>query len=151
MKTQNYDAPEVGLYIKEKINLKDRPVIKGNNRVQEVMSKVEYFQQHIDYKEMFYALYLNNAGKLLSLLKVSEGSDVDTAVSPKQIIQGAILQNAAGIILVHNHPSGNPTPSKDDIKLTAQITKCAKMFDIEFLDHVILTFYGDIYSFYDGY
>jgi DNA repair protein RadC len=145
-----FKAQEVGLYIKKKIILEKRPVVDDKEMVLLIMDSVEYFQQHIDYKEMFYALYLNNAGRLLSLLMVSEGSDVDTAVSPKQILQGAILQNATSIILVHNHPSGNVTPSKNDITLTTQIRKSALLFDIKLVDHVIMT-KGDSYSFAEGF
>jgi DNA repair protein RadC len=147
----NYKVPEVGLYIKKKVNVSQRPVIEDKWMVKHIMmNKVPDFKQHIDYKEMFYVLYANSAAHLLSIFKLSEGSDLDTAVSSKHIIQGAILQNATGFVLVHNHPSGNVTPSPSDISLTTQIAKCARMFDLELIDHIIISQYGT-YSFTDGY
>ena len=149
IQTSPYKIPEVGLYVKEKITLNDRPVLNSKVMVDFVMNKVEYFQKHIDFKEMFYVLYVNKSIKLLSILRLSEGSDSDTCVSVKQILQGAVLQNATGVILVHNHPSGNVQPSKEDISLTNQIKKCLKMFDIELIDHVIISEY-DTFSFFES-
>ena len=65
-------------------------------------------------------------------------------------MQGALLQNATGMILVHNHPSGNTIPSKADIKLTGYIRNCARMFDVALIDHVIISSCGS-YSFDDGF
>ena len=143
---KTYQIPEVGLYLKNKINISKRPIIDDKKMVLYVMNGVKYFQHHIDYKEMFYVLYVNRSIKLLSVLRISEGSDIDTSVSPKQIIQGAILQNATGIILVHNHPSGSVLPSAQDIRITNRVKKCARMFDIELIDHIIISEH-DILSF----
>jgi DNA repair protein RadC len=144
------EIQEVGLYIKNKIDITKRPIINDRTMVLNVMDKVEYFQLHLDFKEMFYAIYLDTSEALLSVMKVSEGSDAETIVSTKQIIQAALLQNAAGIILVHNHPDGDIEPSKSDIKQTNNIRKCARLFDIELMDHIIINRHDD-YSFEEGY
>ncbi|MCL2072287.1 MAG: JAB domain-containing protein [Marinilabiliaceae bacterium] len=150
MARTQYKIQEVGLYIKEKIDISKRPIVDDKLSTLEVMKKVKYFQLHLDYKEMCYVIYVNNADKLLSIIKISEGSDTNATVSIKQIMQGALLQNAVGMILVHNHPSGNEKPSDKDIKLTNRVRKCAKMFDIELIDHIIIT-PDDSYSFEEDY
>ena len=147
--SKTYKIPEIGIYIKEMINLSERPILDNKNIVVNVMNKITDFIQLIDYKEIFYILYLNRGLKLLSVYKMSEGSDIDTSVSPKQIIQGAILQNATGIILVHNHPSGIVKPSSEDIIITNMVKRCGKIFDIEIIDHIIIS-RNDFFSFKSG-
>jgi DNA repair protein RadC len=147
---KQYELQEVGLYIKNKIDISKRPDIYDREMVLWIMEKIENFQFHLDYKEMFYVIYVNNADTLLSIMKVSEGSDLGQIVSVKQVIQGALLQNATGMILVHNHPSGNLTPSRDDIVLTNFVRKCANIFDLELIDHIIISPCGS-YSFEDGF
>ena len=150
MARPQYKIQEVGLYIKEKIDIFNRPIVDDTLSILEVMKNVKYFQLHLDYKEMFYVIYVNSADRLLSVLKISEGSDLNVTISIKQIIQGALLQNAVGMVLVHNHPSGDVEPSEEDIKLTNHIKKCAKMFDIALYDHIIIS-QDDFYSFDEEY
>lgn len=69
---------------------------------------------------------------------VSVGSLNSSIVHPREIFKAAILSNSASIILYHNHPSGDPTPSEDDIRATARILECGKLMGIELLDHIIV-------------
>lgn len=98
--------------------------------------------------EQFWVLYLNRANRKLSVHCISEGGLDSTVVDPKRIFKLALEENAASIILCHNHPSGNLLPSDSDIRLTEKIKKSGSFLDIKVLDHLIV---GDekYYSFAD--
>lgn len=98
-----------------------------------------YDYNKIEHKEMFYCMYLNRANKVLGVLLISEGGTSATIADPKLIFQGALKLNASGIILSHNHPSGNLKASEIDKKLTKRIKDGGKLLDIELLDHIIVT------------
>ena len=69
---------------------------------------------------------------------ISVGSLTASVVHPREVFKAAIQQTAASIILVHNHPSGDPTPSKEDIEVTARMVQVGRVMDIPVLDHIIL-------------
>lgn len=102
----------------------------------------------IEYRETFFCLLLNKANEILGAFKTSEGSTDGTVVDPKMIFQSALLTNARGIILAHNHPSGNLKPSEADRKLTRQLQEAGKVLEIAVLDHLIITS-ENYYSFAD--
>lgn len=109
-----------------------------------------FFEPFIDHREVFFVILMNKANKVLGVMKVSEGGITGTITDPRIIMQAAILANASGIILAHNHPSGNLKPSKVDIQLTKKIKEAGKVLDIEVLDHVIMRGENwDYYSFAD--
>jgi len=92
-----------------------------------------------DYKkENFIALYLNAKNQVIHKETISIGSLNANVVHPREVFKPAIEKSAASIILAHNHPSGDPTPSGDDIELTKQIIEAGKIMDIDVLDHIIL-------------
>lgn len=98
--------------------------------------------------EQFWVLFLNKANRKLSIHCVSEGGLDSTVVDPKRIFKIALEENAANIILCHNHPSGRLVPSDSDIRLTEKIKHSGEFLDIKVLDHLIV---GDenYYSFAD--
>ena len=98
--------------------------------------------------EGFWVLCLNRANRRISLQNVSEGGQAGTVADPKKIFKMALDQNAASIILCHNHPSGNLKPSDADIKLTKKLKDAGLMLDMPVIDHLII---GDekYYSFAD--
>lgn len=67
------------------------------------------------------------------------GTLTQTSIDNRTVIRRALLNNAAGIILLHNHPSGNPQPSQSDIQFTSGMKKACDLMDIQFLDHIIFT------------
>jgi DNA repair protein RadC len=69
---------------------------------------------------------------------VSEGTLSATLVHPREVFKPAILESAASVILLHNHPSGDPTPSREDIRLTRQLVECSRMLDVPIHDHVVI-------------
>lgn len=104
------------------------------------------WDDNLQYIESCYLLLLNRANIVLGYLKLSSGGTTGTVVDTKVILQAAIKSNAHGIIIAHNHPSGNPKPSAEDEVLTMRLKKACKIIDVELLDHIILT-KSDYYSF----
>lgn len=98
--------------------------------------------------EEFWALYLNRAGKVMEKCLVSRGGVSGTVADFKIIFKRGIELLASSIVLAHNHPSGNLTPSDEDRKLTKKFYEAAKLFDIHLLDHIIVTD-GGYFSFRD--
>ena len=80
----------------------------------------------------------------LGINTVSIGSLSTSIVHPREVFKAAILMGAANIILAHNHPSGDPSPSKEDIEITQRLAKAGEILGIEVLDHLILTPSGHI-------
>ena len=102
----------------------------------------------IDYREYFKVLFLNQSNQVLGYTLISEGGLTETCADIRIILQAALLTNSVAIILAHNHPSGNLSPSQQDIGLTQQIKEAAKLMRITVVDHIILTREG-YYSFLD--
>ena len=89
-------------------------------------------------KEQFRGLYLNSRNKLIHDEVISLGTLTTNLVHPREVFQPAVQYSAVAIILAHNHPSGDPEPSEDDIKITQQIIEASKIINIEILDHIII-------------
>ena len=89
-------------------------------------------------QEHFLALYLNTKGELIKKETLFIGSLNSSLIHPREIFKHAVINSAAAIIICHNHPSGDPTPSKQDIDITKLIHKNSLMMDIELLDHIII-------------
>jgi DNA repair protein RadC len=89
--------------------------------------------------EVFQVLLLNTRRRLMGEpVKISDGTLDTILVHPREVFRSAILANAAAIVLVHNHPSGDPSPSEADIKVTRDLIRAGQLLKIEVLDHVIL-------------
>jgi DNA repair protein RadC len=88
--------------------------------------------------EAFQVLLLNTRKKLIRVEEISDGTLDTLLVHPREVFRAAIAANAAAIILVHNHPSGDPTPSEADIKVTRDLIRAGQLLKIEVVDHVIL-------------
>lgn len=89
--------------------------------------------------EEMHILLLNKAHKVIGHAMISQGGTSNTVCDPKLVAFYAVNSLASGIIMVHNHPSGNPTPSETDRKMTTAIKDALKLLDINLLDHIILT------------
>jgi DNA repair protein RadC len=89
-------------------------------------------------KEVFKVLLLNRANRLIRDVTVSEGTLDASIAHPRDVFREALLEPAAGIILIHNHPSGDPAPSEEDIKITKQIAEAGRLLGIKVYDHIIL-------------
>ncbi len=100
-------------------------------------------------REVFVVIYLNRANKVISFETISEGGISGTIADPRIILKTALEKNAVGLILSHNHPSGNLNPSKADEHLTQKIKQAATLLDIVVMDHIIVSSEG-YYSFADN-
>ena len=90
-------------------------------------------------KEEFWAIYLNQSNRIIRRERLSVGGIAGTYVDIRLIMKEAILCNATGIIISHNHPSGNENPSPEDNRITEQIKKAADSLNIRLTDHIIIT------------
>jgi len=89
-------------------------------------------------KEYFLALLLDTRNQLIKVSEISVGSLDSSIVHPREVFKEAISASAASIIFVHNHPSGDPTASEDDIKLTKRLAEAGEIMGIDVLDHIII-------------
>ena len=89
-------------------------------------------------REHFLALLLDTRGQLIKISEISVGSLDTSVVHPREVFKEAISASAASVILVHNHPSGDSTPSEDDIKLTKRLAEAGEIMGIDVLDHIIM-------------
>ncbi len=120
------------------------PKITSSKMVFEIMQPIIGELSH----EEFWILYLNNANKILHKSQLSKGGITGTIVDVRMVFKTALEQNATYIILVHNHPSGNLTPSMDDISITKKLKLAGQQLNILVQDHVIISENG-FYSFRD--
>ncbi len=96
----------------------------------------------IDHKEFFWLILLNNSNYVIGMSEIGAGNTTGVCVNFKEIFQLAILANAMGIIVAHNHPSGNLNASTSDIQITQKLRESTKLLDITLLDHLIITSEG---------
>ena len=89
-------------------------------------------------REHFAVLLLNAKNHILALKTISVGTLTSSVVHPREVFQAAIEQSAASVILVHNHPSGDPAPSGEDLAVTRRMVEAGEIMDIPVLDHVIV-------------
>lgn len=89
-------------------------------------------------KEIFLALHLDSKNRILCMDRVSIGSLNASLVHPREIFKSALLSSSAAIVLAHNHPSGDATPSREDLELTTRLRECGELLGIRVLDHVII-------------
>ena len=89
-------------------------------------------------REVFYCLHLDTRHRLVSLEDVSKGSLNASIVHPREVYKAAILSSAHAILVAHNHPSGDPRPSGDDIEITQRLRRCGDLLGISLLDHVVI-------------
>lgn len=110
----------------------------------------DYFHSMFDYEkqENFYAIYLDSKSNLISFKLLFKGTLNSSTVHPREIFKYAFLESAYSIIVMHNHPSGDVTPSKQDIELTNNLFEIGKIIKIPIVDHIIISKKG-YYSFYE--
>ncbi len=112
----------------------EKPVLKSPASI------AEYYMQRLRFLnvEEVHAAFFNTKCIFLGEKRLSVGTVNSSVVSPREIFIEALLREAVGVILVHNHPSGDPTASREDIHLTVQVSQAGRMLDIRLLDHIII-------------
>lgn len=89
-------------------------------------------------QETFHVLMLNAKNNLMNRVMATVGIADASLVHPREVFRQAVTESAAAVVLVHNHPSGDPTPSAEDVRITRQVVEAGKILGIEVTDHVII-------------
>lgn len=113
----------------------ERPVIHSPN---DAFGILRYFIAALDHEEMWVML-LDARNRVMNLVQLYKGSVSSSQIRAGEVFRQALLDNAPSIIVAHNHPSGDPTPSPDDIEATRTIMQAGMLLDIEVLDHIIIS------------
>lgn len=142
-----WQVAEIQLTYKSNVKPSQRPKITSSRDACDIL-KSSWNDSTIELFEEFKVIFTNRANKVLGIMEVSIGGMSGTVADPKLIFIAALKAGATGIIVSHNHPSGNLTPSQADIQLTRKIKDGGKLLEIQLLDHIIVTSEG-YYSFAD--
>jgi len=137
METTNFKVAEIEIIYKTKVKASQRASISSSNDVYLLVSSL-YNEDTIELREEFKMILLNNANKVLGSVNIIIGSITGTVVDSKLILATACKAMASGVILCHNHPSGNKKPSEQDRTMTSKIKEALLLVDISLLDHVII-------------
>lgn len=126
-------AVEIGRRIAN-LSFDDRYVIRSpEDGAKFMMNEMRFLSQ-----EHFVCLYLNTKNQVLHKQTVFIGSLNASIVHPREVYKEALKRSAASVICLHNHPSGDPTPSREDIEVTKRLSECGKIIGIDLLDHLII-------------
>ena len=132
----DYAVAEIEVSYSHRIPARERIKIQS---ARDAFDSCNQFWPSLDHVEYFYILFLNRNNQLLGVHQVSKGGFTGTVVDIRVIFQVALKVCATSIIAIHNHPSGNLTPSDADHQLTQRIKDAGKFLDIQLLDHLIIT------------
>ena len=141
-----FSVAEIELTYKSKVKASDRPQIMSSRTAYDIL--LHNWSDQIEIIEEFNILLLNQANRVIGFFNVSKGGRASTIVDAKVVFAAALKGNCVSLILSHNHPSNNLTPSLQDIELTKKLVAGAKLLDLKILDHLVITPY-DYYSFAD--
>jgi len=132
---QTYGIPIVRVQL-----VRDSAIATNAKRITSAETAYEIARQRLEFsdREVFLVMHLDSKNRVLSVEAVFTGTINMAVTSMREIFKGAILANAAAIIVAHNHPSGDPAPSPEDIALTALIAKAGELLDIPLLDHIVI-------------
>jgi DNA repair protein RadC len=119
-------------FLKQKVA--EKPAYKS---AQEIFDYLYHSMRDLK-KELFKVIYLNSQNQIIEIADIAAGTVDRGAVSPREVMEGAIRHNAVALILVHNHPSGNPEPSPSDQQLTRDLVFAGGIMLIRVLDHIII-------------
>ncbi|MCD6332564.1 MAG: JAB domain-containing protein [Bacteroidales bacterium] len=131
----NFNLAEITVNYSTKVKAADRPRVRCSKDAEELLRKVFPSMEHVEY---FYIICLNRANQVLGFHQVSKGGISGTVTDVRVIFQVAIKSNSSGLILAHNHPSGNLQPSEADLMITRKIKEAGALLDVTVLDHIII-------------
>ena len=146
-KQTSFTVAEVQLVYKSNCDITLRPRITKSSECYEILLST-WNQNTIELCEEFKILLLNRANKVLAISTLSKGGTAATVVDPKLLFTTALKLKASSLILAHNHPSGELSPSQADISMTNKLIEAGKVLDLPVLDHLIISSNG-YYSFGD--
>jgi len=124
--------------VKEKVGRYELPKkIDSPDQAYKAITEIKNVQEEA--QEVFGILILNTKNKIVAVHEISRGALNSSVVHPREVFKPAVLHNAAAIICFHNHPSGDPEPSREDIEITKRLVEAGKILGIEVLDHIIVS------------
>lgn len=126
-------AAELGKRIASK-PLSTGMIIENDEDIADLMMEDMRHQK----REIFKAVLLNSKGGVISIETVSVGELSSTIVHPREVFSRAVKKSAAAVVFVHNHPSGDPMPSKEDFQTTARLVECGRILGIRVVDHLVM-------------
>jgi DNA repair protein RadC len=141
-------AAEVQLIYKSRIPASQRVQVKSSIDAFRVLWGY-WKKETIEHHEELVALLMNNKNFVLGIAEISKGGVASTIIDPKIVFQYALKCHATGIILCHNHPSSDPTPSENDVLTTKKLIEAGTLLNIQVLDHLVISGDGTYYSLAD--
>jgi DNA repair protein RadC len=131
---------EEGLAVLEKESSKNYPNIDKKIASPESAYLIarDLLKMHEETEEYMQMLCMNNKNVVTGILQISHGNVNSAIVGTREVFQKALLANAVSIILMHNHPSGDPMPSNEDIKVTERLVEAGKLLGVNVLDHLVI-------------
>lgn len=133
-----YNISEIKLTYTRKVKAKDRPKISSSEDAHKLFRE-NWDDLTINLFEEFKILLLDRNNRCMGIVPISQGGVSGTFVDAKLVFSSALKARACGIILGHNHPSGNTNPSNNDKELTKRLIEAGKYLDLSVLDHIIVT------------
>lgn len=123
----------------------NRPDMEGVIRSPDNVAELAkgYLRMHEEPEEYMYMICMNTKNRIIGVFEISHGNVNSSIVGTREVFQKALLANAVSIILMHNHPSGDCTPSRQDVEITKRLVEAGKILGVEVLDHIIV---GDTYT-----
>ncbi|WP_367864381.1 RadC family protein [Pedobacter sp. WC2423] len=144
LQSKLFKVAEVQISYNPKFKVSERPQIRSSNDAYRILRQ-QWDSGKIEFLEEFKILLLNRRIRVLGVVNISQGGVAATAVDSKVLFASALKANACGIILCHNHPSGDIDPSSEDISLTNKLKDEGALLDLIIMDHLIIskdTFYN---------
>ena len=148
MKTQQTSISEVRLVYRTKVKASERLQVKCSRDAYLIFME-NWDMDSVEHIEEFKLMLMTKSNKVLGIASILKGGISGTVTDVRVILQYAIKANASGIIICHNHPSGNMQPGESDLKITKKIKESGNLMDIQLLDHLIIVPEEKYYSMAD--
>ncbi len=118
----------------------NRPDLEGVIRSPEDANNIatDFIRLHEESEEYLYMICMNTKNKIIGVFEISHGNVNSSIVGVREIFQKALLANAVSIIVMHNHPSGDPKPSREDVEITKRLVEAGNIIGVQVLDHIIV-------------
>jgi len=139
--------PIIKVVMSERISAKDRPKITSSRDAESILRPL--YESEMELRECSWAIILNRTNRVLGAHLISVGTVAYTVMDVRSMAQACLLANGTSIVISHNHPSGDLTPSESDRAATKRIKNSLEFLNLSLLDHIILTYDG-YYSFADN-
>ena len=147
MENQKFKVSEIQISYRPDYKMSERPQINSSKLAYQILLET-WNEDHLQFIEEFKVILLNRQNRVLGIVPIGQGGLSGVIADPKVIFGAALRASSSGIIVCHNHPSGNCSPSEADIRLTRTLVAGGKLLGIEVHDHIILCQDG-YYSFGD--